>query len=94
MGIFQRDPIREEIRRISRESSRLGQTGRRLAEESSVVRSGRQMPISSVSPHTSLRPAPVLLVESRLARRKVILAMGIALLLSYVLFRVVAGWAT
>jgi len=91
--IFRRDPIREELRRITRESSRLGHTTRRLVEEASVIPSGRNRPISAVSPAQTIRHSPVLLVESRLARRKVVLAATSALILAYILFRLVAGWS-
>ena len=90
---FRRDPIREELRRVTRESSRLGHTTRRLVEEASVIPSGRNRPISAVSPAHTLRHSPVLLVETRLARRKVVLAATSALILAYILFRLVAGWS-
>ena len=88
---FRRDPIREEVRRINRESSRLGHTTRRLAEEASMVSSGRHQPIRSVSPSSQIKQAPSLQVESRLARRKVILAATISLLLAWILFKLVSG---
>ena len=88
---FKRDPIQEELRRLNRESSRLGQTARRLVEETAVVDSGRNRPIRSVSPTSHVKHEPVLLVESRLARRKVILAAAIAALLAWVLFRILAS---
>ena len=88
---LKRDPIREEMRRINRESSRLGQTSRRLVEEASMVTSGCHQPIRSVSPMSQVKQAPTLLVESRLARRKVIVAAIISLMLAWVLFRLVSG---
>ncbi|MCX6934602.1 MAG: hypothetical protein NTZ01_00140 [Verrucomicrobia bacterium] len=90
---FKRDPIREELRRISRESSRLGQTTRRLVEEASAVPSGRYRPISSVSPASQVRSTPVLLVEGRRARRNVVIAAVAALILAWVLFLLVANWS-
>jgi len=90
---FRRDPIREELRRVTRESSRLGHTTRRLVEEASVIPSNRNRPISSVSPTSITRHTPVLLVESRLARRKVVFAAAAALILAWILFRLVAGWS-
>jgi len=90
---FRRDPIREELRRVTRESSRLGHTTRRLVEEASVIPSNRSRPISSVSPTSFTRHNPVLLVESRLARRKVVFAAAAALVLAWILFRLVAGWS-
>ena len=88
---FKRDPIREEMRRINRESSRLGHTSRRLVEEASMVSNGRKQPIRSVSPSSRVKQAPMLQVESRLARRKVVAAAAISLLLAYILYRLVAG---
>ena len=88
---FIRDPIREEMRRINRESSRLGHTSRRLVEEASMVSNGRNQPIRSVSPSSRVKQAPMLQVESRLARRKVVAASAISLLLAYILYRLVAG---
>lgn len=88
---FKRDPIQEELRRLSRESSRLGQTARRLVEETAVVNSGRNRPINAVSPSSHVKHEPVLLVESRMARRKVILAATIAAALAWVLFRILAS---
>lgn len=88
---FRRDPIREEVRRINRESSRLGHTSRRLVEEASMVSSGRHQAIRSVSPSSQIKQAPSLQVESRLARRKVILAATISLLLAWILFKLVSG---
>lgn len=91
MFSLKRDPLREEMRRINRESSRLGHTSRRLVEAASLVNSGRNQPIRSVAPMFQVKPSPTLLVESRLARRKVIAAATISLLLAYVLFRLVAA---
>jgi hypothetical protein len=88
---FKRDPIGEELRRINRESSRLGHTSRRLVEEASMVSSGRHQTIRSVSPISHIKQAPTLLVESRLARRKVILAVTISLLLAWILFKLVSA---
>jgi hypothetical protein len=89
---FKRDPIREELRRLNRESSRLGQTARRLVEESAQVprtRSGNfPARVSSVT-----RREPVLKVEGRLARRKVLLAAVVAGALAWILFRLVANWS-
>jgi hypothetical protein len=87
---FKRDPIQEELRRLSRESSRLGHTTRRLVEETAVVDSGRHRTIQSVSPTSHVKHEPVLLVESRMARRKVILAATIAAILAWILFRILA----
>jgi len=89
---FKRDPIREELRRLNRESSRLGHTARRLVEESAQVprRPGGEFP----SPGSGLaRREPVLKVEGRLARRKVLLAAAVAAILAWILFRLMAGWA-
>jgi len=90
---FKRDPIREELRRINRESSRLGQTARRLVEEAAQV---SQAKMSSFRPPESpqVRREPVLKVEGRLARRKVLLAATVAGALAWVLFRLVANWST
>gem|GEM_PF-730473 len=88
---FKRDPIREEMRRINRESSRLGQTSRRLVEEASMVSPGRHEAIRSVSPASQVKQPPSLLVESRMARRKVMIAATISLVLAWILFRLVAG---
>lgn len=88
---LKRDPIQEELRRLSRESSRLGQTARRLVEETAVVDSGRHRPINSVSPTSQVKHEPVLLVESRMARRKVMLAAVIAAALAWLLFRILAS---
>jgi len=88
---FKRDPIHEELRRLSRESSRLGQTARRLVEESAVVDAGRNRPIHSTPPTTRTKHEPVLLVESRMARRKVMLAAVIAAALAWLLFRILAS---
>jgi len=62
-----------------------------LVEETAVVDSGRHRPINSVSPVSRVKHEPVLLVESRLARRKVILAAGIAAALAWLLFRILAN---
>ena len=88
---LKRDPIREEMRRINRESSRLGHTSRRLVEEASMVPSGRHQAIRSVSPASQVKQTPTLLIESRMARRKVVIAATISLLLAWILFRLVAG---
>jgi hypothetical protein len=88
---LKRDPIREEMRRINRESSRLGHTSRRLVEEASMVSSGRHQAIRAVSPTSQVKQTPTLLIESRMARRKVIIAATISLLLAWILFRLVAG---
>ena len=88
---LKRDPIREEMRRINRESSRLGHTSRRLVEEASMVSSGRHQAIRAVSPTSQVKQTPALLIESRMARRKVIIAATISLLLAWILFRLVAG---
>ena len=89
---FKRDPIREELRRLNRESSRLGQTARRLVEESAQVprQRGGEHPSSTIN-HS--RREPVLKVEGRLARRKVLLAAAVAGVLAWILFRLMAGWA-
>ena len=90
---FKRDPIHEELRRLNRESSRLGHTARRLVEESAQIPTRR----SAVTPNEFWQPTrrePVLRVEGRLARRKVLLAATLAALLAYILFRLVAGWSS
>ncbi|NBS49630.1 MAG: hypothetical protein EBS97_03330 [Verrucomicrobia bacterium] len=79
------------FRRINRESSRLGQTSRRLVEEASMVSPGRHEAIRSVSPASQVKQPPSLLVESRMARRKVMIAATISLVLAWILFRLVAG---
>jgi hypothetical protein len=89
---FKRDPIREELRRLNRESSRLGQTARRLVEESAQVPRGGRGADSFGSPPLARRE-PVLKVEGRLARRKVLLAATVAAALAYILFRLVANWS-
>ena len=89
---FRRDPIREELRRLNRESTRLGHTARRLVEESAQIPrrpTGGYIPPATVLP----RREPILKVEGRLARRKVFLAAVMAALLAWVLFRLVAGWS-
>jgi len=88
---FRRDPIQEELRRLTRESSRLGQTARRLVEQTAVVDSRRHRTINSVSPTSHVKHEPVLLVESRMARRKVMLAAAIAAVLAWLLFRILAS---
>ena len=89
---FKRDPIREELRRLNRESTRLGQTARRLVEESAQVSRGTNGPyLASPTPHP--RREPVLKVEGRLARRKVLLAAAVAGTLAWILFRLVANWS-
>jgi len=89
---FKRDPIREELRRLNRESTRLGQTARRLVEESVQVPQTRNggFPVSTVP---IPRREPVLKVEGRLARRKVLLAAAVAGALAWILFRLVANWS-
>lgn len=88
---FKHDPIREELRRLNRESTRLGQTARRLVEESAQVPRAKDAIFSS--PNSPLpRREPVLRVEGRLARRKVLLAAVVAGALAWILFRLVAGW--
>jgi hypothetical protein len=93
---FKRDPLREEMRRISRESLRITHTTRRLTHESTIISSGRNRPIQQVSPASNVKQTrtPVLLVEGRHARRKVIVAVLLSVLLAWVLFRLMAGWAT
>ncbi len=87
---FKRDPIREELRRLNRESSRLGHTTRRLVEASAQVE--RQPTFGFPAPASPVtRREPVLKVEGRLARRKVLLAAAVAAALAYVLFRIVIG---
>ena len=86
-----KDPIREELRRLNRESSRLGHTARRLVEESAQVERPTSRHVSSSRPVASRRE-PTLKVEGRLARRKVLLAAAVAATLAYILFRLVAGW--
>ena len=88
---FKRDPIHEELRRLNRESSRLGQTARRLVEESAQV--PRQQSSYSFAPASPARREPVLRVEGRLARRKVLLAAIVATFLAWLLFRLVAGFS-
>ena len=89
---FKRDPIHEELRRLNRESSRLGQTARRLVEESAQV-PRRQSSSHSFAPASPGRREPVLRVEGRLARRKVLLAAIVATFLAWLLFRLVAGFS-
>jgi len=89
---FRRDPIREELRRLNRESSRLGQTARRLVEESAQVNRSGTRGISSPV-YSAARREPVLKVEGRLARRKVLLAAVAAAALAWILFRLMAGFA-
>lgn len=89
---FKRDPIREELRRLNRESTRLGQTARRLVEESAQVSRARAGAHSAPT-FPPLRREPVLKVEGRLARRKVLLAAAVAGALAWILFRLVAGWS-
>ena len=89
---FRRDPIREELRRLNRESTRLGHTARRLVEESAQVPRGKNS--SYPSPAAPLlRREPVLKVEGRLARRKVFLAAALAGALAWILFRLVTNWS-
>ena len=88
---FRRDPIQEELRRITRESSRLGHTARRLLEETAVVDSGRHRPIQAVTPVPHVKRETHLLVENRMTRRKVILAGIIAAALAWILFRILAS---
>ena len=88
---FKRDPIREELRRLNRESTRLGQTARRLVEESAQVNPPRSRGFSaSTSP--TIRREPVLKVEGRLARRNVLFAALAAAALAWILFRLMAGF--
>ena len=89
---FKRDPIQEELRRLNRESTRLGQTARRLVEESAQVPRARidAYPTPTIP---SPRREPVLKVEGRLARRKVLLAAAMAGALTWILFRLVANWS-
>jgi len=89
---FKRDPIREELRRLNRESSRLGQTARRLVEESAQVSRTGHAAYPAPTPPT-VRREPVLKVEGRLARRKVLLAAAMAGALAWILFRLVANWS-
>ena len=89
---LRKDPIREELRRLNRESSRLGQTARRLVEESAQVERQPSLGFSYPLPSVSRRE-PVLKVEGRLARRKVLLAAAAAVALAWILFRLVAGWS-
>ncbi|NBS54562.1 hypothetical protein EBT23_03205 [bacterium] len=89
---FRRDPIREELRRLNRESSRLGQTARRLVEESAQANEGTRG-VSSPA-YSTHRREPVLKVEGRLARRKVLLAAVAAAALAWILFRLMAGFST
>ena len=89
---FKRDPIREELRRLNRESSRLGQTARRLVEESAQVPRARNGSYPAVA-SPSVRREPFLKVEARLARRKVLLAATVAGALAWILFRLVANWS-
>ena len=90
---FKRDPIREELRRLNRESTRLGQTARRLVEESAQVPRGRNG--SYLTPAAPIpRREPALKVEGRLARRKVLFAAAVAGALAWILFRLVAGWTS
>jgi hypothetical protein len=56
-----------------------------------MVSSGRHQAIRAVSPASQVKQAPTLLIESRMARRKVIIAATISLLLAWILFRLVAG---
>ena len=63
----------------------------RTGADHSMVTSGRHQPIRSVSPMSQVKQAPTLLVESRLARRKVIIAAIISMMLAWVLFRLVSG---
>jgi len=88
---FRRDPIQEELRRLNRESVRLGHTARRLVEESahrSSLHGG-----SSGSPATQEpeQRAPHLRVESRLAKRRVLLALALAVLLALALYFLLSG---
>lgn len=88
---FRRDPIQGELRRLNRESARLGQTARRLIEETATVDSSRHPPVNSGSPVARMKHEPVLQVESRMARRKVILAAAIAAVLAWLLFRILTS---
>jgi len=90
---FRRDPIREELRRLNRESSRLGQTARRLVEESAQVNRASAGRVSSPA-YSFVRREPTLKVEGRLARRKVLLAAVAAVALAWILFRLMAGFSS
>jgi hypothetical protein len=89
---FKRDPIREELRRLNRESTRLGQTARRLVEESAQVNHSRTRHHPTRTTHAIPRE-PVLRVEGRLARRKVFFAALVAAALAWILFRLMAGFS-
>jgi len=89
---FKRDPIREELRRLNRESTRLGQTARRLVEESAQIPKVRNG-VYPAPAAASIRREPVLKVEGRLARRKVLFAAAVAGALAWILFRLVANWS-
>mgnify|MGYP006272172617 CR=1 FL=1 len=89
---FKRDPIREELRRLNRESTRLGQTARRLVAESAEVNRSRSGSLPT-RPVSVSRREPVLKVEGRLARRKVLLAAAVAGALAWILFRLMAGFS-
>ncbi|NDD82266.1 MAG: hypothetical protein EBZ53_06880 [Verrucomicrobia bacterium] len=89
---FKRDPIREELRRLNRESTRLGQTARRLVAESAQVSQPRSGGFTSPAVSVSRRE-PTLKVEGRLARRKVLLAAAVAGALAWILFRLMAGFS-
>ena len=90
---FKRDPIREELRRLNRESTRLGQTARRLVAESAQVNQPRSSGYT-VPPVSVPRREPALKVEGRLARRKVLLAAAVAGALAWILFRLMAGFSS
>jgi len=90
---FKRDPIREELRRLNRESTRLGQTARRLVEESAQVTPPHSRTFSPGVSH-AVRREPVLKVEGRLARRNVFLAALVAAVLALILFRLMAGFTS
>jgi len=88
---FRRDPIHEELRRLNRESVRLGHTARRLVEESAHRSSlqGRSSGRTSIQePGTR---APHLRVETRLAKRRVLLALTLAVLLALALYLLLSG---
>ena len=90
---FKRDPIREELRRLNRESTRLGQTARRLVAESAQVNQPRSGGSTFFPSGSVPRREPTLKVEGRLARRKVLLAAAVAGALAWILFRLMAGFS-
>lgn len=88
---FRRDPIREELRRLNRESVRLGHTARRLVEESAHRSSQHGRLSGQPSVLETEQRAPRLRVESRLAKRRVLLALAMAVLLALALYFLVSG---